>query len=86
MKKSKGYRLAVILGVVLVSGNVQAESVGQYNMSLQDKVITGPKGSLTSPLWRLDSNNVPDSPTANAIDAVCNFPHTFFFDHCGRLG
>ena len=22
---------------------------GQYNMSLQDKVITGPKGSLTSP-------------------------------------
>ncbi len=49
MKKSKGYRLAVMLGVVLASGNVQAASVGQYNMSLQDKVVTGAKGSLTSP-------------------------------------
>ncbi len=49
MKKCKGYRLAVMLGVVLASGNVQAASVGQYNMSLQDKVITGAKGSLTSP-------------------------------------
>ncbi len=49
MKKCKGYRLAVILGVVLASGNVQAASVGQYNMSLQDKVVTGAKGSLTSP-------------------------------------
>jgi len=34
---------------VLASGNVQAASVGQYNMSLQDKVVTGAKGSLTSP-------------------------------------
>ena len=49
MKKCKGYRLGVMLGVVLASGNVQAASVGQYNMSLQDKVVTGAKGSLTSP-------------------------------------
>jgi alkyl sulfatase BDS1-like metallo-beta-lactamase superfamily hydrolase len=34
---------------LLVTGNVWAESASQYNMSLQDKVITGPKGSLTSP-------------------------------------
>ncbi len=34
---------------LLVSGNVWAASTGQYNMSLQDKVIIGPKGSLTSP-------------------------------------
>jgi alkyl sulfatase BDS1-like metallo-beta-lactamase superfamily hydrolase len=34
---------------LLVSGNVWAGSGSQYNMSLQDKVITGPKGSLTSP-------------------------------------
>jgi len=34
---------------LLVSGNVWAGSVSQYNMSLQDKVITGPNGSLTSP-------------------------------------
>jgi len=34
---------------LLVSGNVWAASTSQYNMSLQDKVITGPKGSLTSP-------------------------------------
>jgi len=33
----------------LASGNVWAASASQYNMSLQDKVITGPKGSLTSP-------------------------------------
>ena len=49
MKKCKSYRLGVMLGVVLASGNVQAASVGQYNMSLQDKVVTGAKGSLTSP-------------------------------------
>jgi|GEM_PF-4682163 len=30
MKKCKGYRLGVMLGVVLASGNVQAASVGQY--------------------------------------------------------
>ncbi len=34
---------------LLVTGNVWAEPASQYNMSLQDKVITGPKGSLTSP-------------------------------------
>jgi alkyl sulfatase BDS1-like metallo-beta-lactamase superfamily hydrolase len=34
---------------LLVSGNVWAEPASQYNMSLQDKVVTGSKGSLTSP-------------------------------------
>jgi len=34
---------------MLASGNVWAASGSQYNMSLQDKVVTGPKGSLTSP-------------------------------------
>jgi alkyl sulfatase BDS1-like metallo-beta-lactamase superfamily hydrolase len=42
-------RLGFILGVVLASGTGWAASDSQYNMSLQDKVITGPKGSLTSP-------------------------------------
>ncbi len=41
--------LGFILGVVLASGNVWAASASQYNMSLQDEVVTGPKGSLTSP-------------------------------------
>jgi alkyl sulfatase BDS1-like metallo-beta-lactamase superfamily hydrolase len=35
--------------VSLVAGHVWAEPASQYNMSLQDKVVTGPKGSLTSP-------------------------------------
>jgi len=38
-----------MLGVMLASGNVWAQSPSQYNMSLQDQVVTGPKGSLTSP-------------------------------------
>ncbi len=39
--------LALILGIS--AGAAHAEDASQYNMSLQDKVITGPKGSLTSP-------------------------------------
>ncbi len=42
------------------------------------KVITGIYDN--PPLGRLDGNNVPDPPTANAVDALCNFPHTFFFN------
>jgi len=49
MKNLQLLRLGFMLGVVLASGNVWAASASQYNMSLQDKVITGPKGSLTSP-------------------------------------
>ncbi len=49
MKTLQLLRLGFMLGVVLASGNVWAASASQYNMSLQDKVITGPKGSLTSP-------------------------------------
>ncbi len=49
MKDLHHLRLGFMLGVVLASGNVWAQSTSQYNMSLQDKVITGPKGSLTSP-------------------------------------
>ena len=40
---------SMFIAVFLVSANVWATSASQYNMSLQDKVITGPKGSLTSP-------------------------------------
>jgi alkyl sulfatase BDS1-like metallo-beta-lactamase superfamily hydrolase len=39
----------IVLGFLLVSGAALASPDSQYNMSLQDKVITGPKGSLTSP-------------------------------------
>ncbi len=41
--------IALAMTGLLVSGNVWAASTSQYNMSLQDKVVTGPKGSLTSP-------------------------------------
>ncbi len=39
--------LALTLGIS--AGAAHAEDASQYNMSLQDNVITGPKGSLTSP-------------------------------------
>jgi len=41
--------IALAMAGVLVSANVWAGSASQYNMSLQNKVITGTKGSLTSP-------------------------------------
>ncbi len=40
---------ALAMTGLLVSGHVWAQTGSQYNMSLQDKVVTGPKGSLTSP-------------------------------------
>ena len=49
MKNLRHLLLGVMLGVVLAAVNVQAGSTSQYNMSLQEKVVTGPKGSLTSP-------------------------------------
>ena len=96
---------------LLLFFNVWAGSTSQYNMSLQDKVITGPKGSLTSPqaasankraqiegkgvrriaegtalllgdfkiiagihdhpaLWPLNGNDVPNPPTADAVDVL----------------
>ncbi len=39
--------LALTLGIL--AGAAHAEGASQYNMSLQDKVIAGPNGSLTSP-------------------------------------
>jgi hypothetical protein len=42
MKNLHHLLLVTMLGVVLVSGNVWAGSGSQYNMSLQDKVVTGP--------------------------------------------
>ena len=42
-------RLGLLIGVALASGTAWAGSASQYNMSLQDKVVTGDKGSLTSP-------------------------------------
>ncbi len=42
--------VTLTMTVLLGSGNVWATSSNQYNMSLQDEVVTGPKGSLTSPL------------------------------------
>ncbi len=57
--------IAFLMAGLLVSGNVWAESGSQYNMSLQDKIITGPKGSLTSPQaasvnkkWQIEEKNV----------------------------
>ncbi len=41
--------IALAMTGLLVSGNVWAEPASQYNMSLQDKVVAGAKGSLTSP-------------------------------------
>ncbi|NOQ49409.1 MAG: MBL fold metallo-hydrolase, partial [Nitrosomonadaceae bacterium] len=38
------------MAVLLLSGNVWDAPTSQYNMSLQDKVVTGAKGSLTSPV------------------------------------
>ncbi len=96
---------------LLLFFNVWAGSTSQYNMSLQDKVITGPKGSLTShqaasankraqievkgvwriaegtalllgdfkiiagihdhpALWPLNGNDVPNPPTADAVDVL----------------
>ncbi len=49
MQKMNTTIISVAMAGLLVSGNVWAASTSQYNMSLQDKVITGPKGSLTSP-------------------------------------
>jgi alkyl sulfatase BDS1-like metallo-beta-lactamase superfamily hydrolase len=42
-------RLGFLIGVVLASSTVWAGSASQYNMSLQDKVVTGVNGSLSSP-------------------------------------
>ena len=50
MKISRYLQLGIMLGVVLASGTGWAASASQYNLSLQDKVVTGPKGSLTSPV------------------------------------
>ncbi len=41
--------ISIFTACLLVSGHALAGTGSQYNMSLQDKVITGPKGSLTSP-------------------------------------
>ncbi len=41
--------ISIFMAGLLVSGHVWAASASQYNMSLQNKVVTGPKGSLTSP-------------------------------------
>ncbi len=41
--------LLVICSAAVVQAEKRVASASQYNMSLQDKVVTGPKGSLTSP-------------------------------------
>ena len=41
-------RLSLFL-TVIVPGSVLADPGSPYNMSLQDQVVTGPNGSLTSP-------------------------------------
>jgi alkyl sulfatase BDS1-like metallo-beta-lactamase superfamily hydrolase len=58
-------RFLSVLSVGIFASAVAAEDATQYNMSLQDKVITGPKGSLTSPqaasvneLWQIEEKNV----------------------------
>ncbi len=47
MKKSKQAFLSITLSLLAL--NLSAAEQSQYNLSLQDKVVSGPKGSLTSP-------------------------------------
>ena len=47
MNKSK--QAFLFIAFSMVAFNSAAAEQSQYNMSLQDKVVTGPKGSLTSP-------------------------------------
>ena len=49
MKNLRHLLLGVMLGVVPAPVNVQAGSTSQYNMSLQEKVVTGPKGIDLTP-------------------------------------
>ena len=49
MTHLQNWIIGVVLGILLAFGNVMAEPPSQYNMSLQNRVVTGPKGSLTSP-------------------------------------
>jgi len=51
MKSKKIKKIIVVLAMtgLLASSNVWAKQTSQYNMSLQNKVVTGAKGSLTSP-------------------------------------
>ncbi len=42
-------KILFVLALGISASAAHAEDASQYNMSLQDKVITGPKGSLTSP-------------------------------------
>ncbi len=42
-------KILFVLTLGFSASAVAAKDAGQYNMSLQDKVVTGPKGSLTSP-------------------------------------
>ncbi len=58
-------RILLALTLCVSAGAVTAEDVSQYNMSLQDEVVTGPKGSLASPqaasvnkLWQIEEKNV----------------------------
>ena len=47
MNKSK--QAFLFIAFSMVAFNLAATAQSQYNMSLQDKVVSGPKGSLTSP-------------------------------------
>ena len=47
MNKSKQAFLSITFS--MFAFNSAAAEQSQYNMSLQDKVVTGPKGSLASP-------------------------------------
>ncbi len=42
-------KILFVLALGISASAAHAEDASHYNMSLQDKVITGPKGSLTSP-------------------------------------
>ena len=43
------FRARVTFAIILAFGATSASIADQYNLSLQDKLITGPKGSLSSP-------------------------------------
>lgn len=49
---------SIVMADLLISGHAWAEPGSQYNMSLQDKVVTGPKGSLKTWVGRQKSGAV----------------------------
>jgi alkyl sulfatase BDS1-like metallo-beta-lactamase superfamily hydrolase len=86
MKVLRCLQLGIMLGVVLVSGSVWAEQASRYNISLQDKVITGPKGSLTSPqAASVNKKGQIDEKNVRKIADGIYHPGEHAVSHCQQL-